>query len=428
MFIDEVIISVAAGKGGDGAVSFRREKYVPKGGPDGGNGGRGGHIYLEADQGLSTLSHLRYKRTYTAEAGGRGSGGNKTGRDGTDLVIKVPIGTMVRRMDPEMLIADLTEHGDRFLLARGGRGGRGNPNFASATHQTPRYAEKGEPGEKLEVKLELKLLADVGLVGYPNAGKSTFLSVISAAKPKIASYPFTTLNPILGMVEVDEESFVVADIPGLIEGAHQGVGLGYEFLRHIERTRLILHLVDLSSTEGRDPLTAFTQINKELKAYSTELAEKPQIVVGAKLDLPDARKNWESFAKTITEWGYEVYPLSAVTNEGVQTLLRKVANRLKEIPKPGKLLPETPVPEATEEGLFEVILEEPGVYRVEGNRLLKKMQRFDLNQEEAVFRLEKLMRRIGVDEALIDAGIKEGDLVRIGDYEFVFLTENFEYY
>ncbi|HEY8345636.1 MAG TPA: GTPase ObgE [Bacillota bacterium] len=428
MFIDEVIISVAAGKGGDGAVSFRREKYVPKGGPDGGNGGRGGHIYLEVDQGLSTLSHLRYKRTYKAEAGGSGSGGNKTGRNGADLVIKVPSGTMVWRMDPEMLIADLTEHGDRFLLARGGRGGRGNPNFASATHQTPRYAEKGEPGEKLEVKLELKLLADVGLVGYPNAGKSTFLSVISAAKPKIASYPFTTLHPILGMVEVDEESFVVADIPGLIEGAHQGAGLGHEFLRHIERTRLILHLVDLSFAEGRDPLTAFTQINKELKAYSAELANKPQIVVGTKLDLPEAQKNWESFAKTIAEWGYEVYPLSAVTNEGVQTLLRKVANRLQEIPKPGKLLPETPVPETTEERLFKVIREETGVYRVEGDWLLKKIQRFDLNQEEAVLRLEKLIRRIGVEEALIDAGIKEGDLVRIGDYEFVFLTENFQYY
>ena len=286
MFIDEVIISVAAGKGGDGAVSFRREKYVPKGGPDGGNGGRGGHIYLEVDQGLSTLSHLRYKRNYKAEAGGSGSGGNKTGRNGADLVIKVPSGTMVWRMDPEVLIADLTEHGDRFLIARGGRGGRGNPNFASATHQTPRYAEKGEPGEKFEVKLELKLLADVGLVGYPNVGKSTFLSVISAAKPKIASYPFTTLHPILGVVEVDEESFVVADIPGLIEGAHQGAGLGHEFLRHIERTRLILHLVDLSSVEGRDPLTAFRQINEELKAYSLELADKPQIVVGAKLDLP----------------------------------------------------------------------------------------------------------------------------------------------
>ncbi|HHU51883.1 MAG TPA: GTPase ObgE [Firmicutes bacterium] len=428
MFIDEVIISVAAGKGGDGAVSFRREKYVPKGGPDGGNGGRGGHIYLEVDQGLSTLSHLRYKRNYKAEAGGSGSGGNKTGRNGADLVIKVPSGTMVWRMDPEVLIADLTEHGDRFLIARGGRGGRGNPNFASATHQTPRYAEKGEPGEKFEVKLELKLLADVGLVGYPNVGKSTFLSVISAAKPKIASYPFTTLHPILGVVEVDEESFVVADIPGLIEGAHQGAGLGHEFLRHIERTRLILHLVDLSSVEGRDPLTAFRQINEELKAYSLELADKPQIVVGAKLDLPEARKNWESFAKTITEWGYEVYPLSAVTNEGVQTLLRKVANRLQEIPKPDRLLPETSVPVVTEEGLFKVIREEPGIYRVEGDWLLKKIQRFDLNQEEAVFRLEKLLRRIGVEEALIDAGIKEGDLVRIGDYEFVFLTENFEYY
>lgn len=425
MFIDEVIISVSAGKGGDGAVSFRREKYVPKGGPDGGNGGRGGHIYLQADQSLSTLSHLRYKKTYSAEAGGRGAGGNKTGKDGADLVIKVPTGTIVRRMDPEMIMADLTEDGDQFLLARGGRGGRGNPNFATSTHQTPRFAEKGEPGEKFEAKLELKLLADVGLVGYPNAGKSTLLSIISAAKPKIAPYPFTTLNPILGMVEVAGESFVVADIPGLIEGAHQGVGLGYEFLRHIERTRLIWHLVDLSSTDGRDPLAAFKEINKELKEYSAALADKPQIVVGTKLDLPDARKNWEGFAKTISEWGYEVYPLSAVTNEGVRTLLQKAASRLREIPKPEKLLSEPSVLETTEAGSFEVISEEPGVYRVEGNWLLQKIQRFDLNQEEAVFRLQKLMRRLGVEDALIDAGIKEGDSVRIGDYEFLFLTERF---
>jgi GTP-binding protein len=427
MFIDEVILSVSAGKGGDGAVSFRREKYVPKGGPDGGNGGRGGHIYLQADEGLSTLSHLRYKKTYSAEAGGRGAGGNKTGKDGADLVIKVPAGTIVRRMDPEMVMADLTEDGERFLLARGGRGGRGNSNFATSTHQTPRFAEKGESGEKFEVKLELKLLADVGLVGYPNAGKSTLLSVISAAKPKIAPYPFTTLSPMLGMVEVAGESFVVADIPGLIEGAHQGVGLGYEFLRHIERTRLIWHLVDLSSTDGRDPLVAFEEINRELREYSAVLADKPQIVVGTKLDLPDARKNWESFAKTISEWGYEVYPLSAVTNEGVQTLLQKAVSRLKEIPKPEKLLAEPSVPETTEAGSFAVIPEEPGVYRVEGNWLLQKMQRFDLNQEEAVFRLQKILRRLGVEDALIDAGIKEGDSVRIGDYEFLFLTERFEH-
>jgi|SRR5690554_1058840 len=428
MFIDEVIIRVAAGKGGDGAVSFRREKYVPKGGPDGGDGGRGGHIYLEADQGLSTLSHLRYKKSYSAMPGVRGAGGNKSGKNGEDLVIKVPAGTVVRRADNQRLLVDLTSDQERFMVARGGKGGRGNPHFATSTHQTPRFAEKGEPGEEFQVKLELKLLADVGLVGYPNAGKSTLLSVISAAKPQIGSYPFTTLSPILGLVEVGENSFVVADIPGLIEGAHQGVGLGFEFLRHIERTRLILHLVDVSALEGREPLEAFIQINKELAAYSKALAAKPQIVVGTKMDLPEAQTNWVVFEKDLAEMGYEAYPISAVSAKGIKKVLEKVVKKLKELPQPEQILAEE-AGESNESGLdlkdYLVLQEEPGVFRIEGKGLLRKMQRFDLNQEEAVFRLQKLLRRLGVEEALVDAGVKEGDLVHIGDYEFLFLTDDF---
>lgn len=426
MFIDEAIILVTAGKGGDGAVSFRREKYVPRGGPDGGNGGRGGHVILRADQSFTTLSHLRYKKSYKAEAGARGEGGNKSGKKGEDLYIKVPVGTLVRRGIDGPVVADLNADGEEVLIARGGRGGRGNAEFAGPTHQAPRFAEKGEPGEHLELKLELKLLADVGLLGYPNAGKSTLLSVISAARPKIASYPFTTLSPVLGVVERAEESFVVADIPGLIEGAHQGVGLGFEFLRHIERTRLLIHLVDLSGAEGRDPLTAFRQINMELRSYSKDLADKPQIVAGTKMDLPQSRVNWEHFSKVITAEGFEVFPVSAVTGDGVKALLERTLQLLRNLPKPGKMVEEPlEIPEE-DTGKFRVVQEGPGVFRLEGDWLEKKVKRYDLNQEEAVARLQKFLYHLGVEEALIKAGVKEGDSVRISNYEFLFLTENFQ--
>ncbi|NLZ44656.1 MAG: GTPase ObgE, partial [Clostridia bacterium] len=304
MFIDEVRIRVAAGKGGDGVVSFRREKYIPRGGPDGGNGGRGGHVYLRVDPGLSTLYDLRYKKRFKAEAGGNGGRNNRTGKSGRDLVIRVPPGTMVFLDEPgnERLLCDLTGEIEEFLVARGGRGGRGNAAFAGPTYQAPRFAEKGEPGEEKALRLELKLLADVGLVGYPNAGKSTLLSVISAARPKIADYPFTTLSPVLGVVSIGEESFVVADLPGLVEEAHKGVGLGHQFLRHSERTRLLLHLVDLA-VEGEDPLARWEMINNELAAYSSELAEKPQIVVGTKIELPCAKEQWPAFQRAVSEKG-----------------------------------------------------------------------------------------------------------------------------
>lgn len=424
MFIDEVKILVAAGKGGDGAVSFRREKYVPRGGPDGGNGGRGGHVYLEVDGHLSTLSDLRYRKVLRAESGANGGSRNKNGKNGQDLVIKVPPGTAVFLDEENVLLCDLTVDGERFLVARGGRGGRGNAFFAGPTYQAPRFAEKGEPGDEVRLRLELKLLADVGLTGYPNAGKSTLLSAISAARPKIASYPFTTLHPVLGVVEINGESFVVADLPGLVENAHRGVGLGHRFLRHLERTRLLLHLVDLAD-ETRDPLSAVEQINEELRAYGSDLAKKPQIIVGTKMDLPQARKNWPLFRQALTEKGYEVFAISPVTGEGIKELLFRVVRYLKELPNPQKLIEERErqvvvAPEG--EDSFQVIKEGNGVFRLHGTRLLRRIARYDLNQEEAVVRLQNYLRRRGVDQALAEAGAKEGDLIRAGDYEFIYHT------
>lgn len=433
MFIDEVRILVVAGKGGDGAMSFRREKYVPRGGPDGGNGGRGGHVYLQVDRGLSTLSDLRYKRRFKAENGANGGKSNKTGKSGQDLVIRVPPGTMVfwEQPEKERLLCDLTGDGraparDRYPAARGGRGGRGNAVFAGPTYQAPRFAEKGEPGEEKQLRLELKLLADVGLVGYPNAGKSTLLSVISAARPKVAAYPFTTLSPVLGVVEIGDESFVVADLPGLVEEAHKGVGLGHRFLRHIERTRLLLHLVDLA-VEGEDPLVVLERVKAELAAYSSELAEKPQIIVGTKKELPRARENWEIFQEILNAKGCEVYGISAVTGEGVKELLYRVAGRLKELPLPKTMEPgfmdhtDAQAPFSDEERDFWIIKEKAGVFRIEGEELLKRIARYDLNQEEAVLRLQKYLRRRGVETALKKAGVKEGDLVRAGKIEFIYL-------
>lgn len=422
MFIDEVKILVAAGKGGDGVVSFRREKYVPRGGPDGGNGGRGGHVYLEVDGHLSTLSNLRYRKVFRAEAGKNGGSRKKNGKKGQDLVIKVPPGTTVFLDEENVLLCDLTVDGEKFPAARGGRGGRGNAVFAGPTYQAPRFAEKGEPGDEVRLRLELKLLADVGLTGYPNAGKSTLLSAISAARPKIAPYPFTTLNPVLGVVEVNGESFVVADLPGLVENAHQGVGLGHRFLRHIERTRLLLHLVDLAD-ETREPLSALERINNELRAYDSDLADKPQIIVGTKMDLPQAQKNWPLFRQTLTEKGYEVFGISPVTGEGIKELLFRVVGCLKELPKPQETTEKSRVFVSPENGeSFQVIKEGNGVFRLHGTLLLKRIARYDLNQEEAVVRLQNYLRRRGVDQALADAGAKEGDLIRAGDYEFIFHT------
>ena len=329
MFIDEAKIFVGAGDGGRGCVSFRREKFVPKGGPDGGDGGKGGDIVLEADRNLGTLLDFRYKRRYTAERGEHGRGSDQKGRDGSDCIVRVPLGTVVRLMDSETVLADLVTPEQCFIAAHGGRGGRGNARFKSPTRQAPRYAEQGGSGETRWLTLELKLLADVGLMGLPNAGKSTLLARISAAHPKIAPYPFTTLVPQLGIVRLrDERSCVVADIPGVIEGAHEGKGLGHQFLRHIERTQLLIHLVDMTSSGEDDPLLSFGTVNRELLAYASGLVEKPQVVVATKMDVPAAKQSWERFQPAIAALGLRVIAISAVTGEGIGTLLDEIDRAL----------------------------------------------------------------------------------------------------
>ncbi len=328
-FIDKARIYVKGGDGGNGCVAFRREKFVPRGGPSGGDGGKGGDVILVADRNVHTLLDFKYRRHYKAENGRHGEGNKRTGRSGKDLVIKVPVGTVVKDAETGKVLGELVEHGQKLIVAKGGRGGRGNAAFATPTRQAPDFAEPGQPGEERWIELELKLLADVGLVGFPNAGKSTFLSRVTAAKPEIADYPFTTLRPILGVAKVDDFSFVIADIPGLIEGAHKGKGLGHEFLRHVERTKILLHLIDLSD-QTRDPKEAFEIINGELRLYSPELALKPQIVVGTKIDAVHDRKVIEEVKEYFEKKGYPFFAISAVTGEGVDELMKYVAKVLKE--------------------------------------------------------------------------------------------------
>jgi len=332
MFIDRVKIRIIAGDGGDGVTAFRREKFIPRGGPSGGDGGKGGDVRLESDEGFNTLLHLRYNPEHKAERGRHGEGSNRHGKDGEDTIVKVPIGTQVFNAESEELLYDFTEAGQRFLAAKGGKGGWGNQHFATPTRRAPRYHYTGRPGEELELQLELKLIADVGLVGFPNAGKSTLISVISAAKPKIADYPFTTLEPNLGVVDMGEfKTFVVADIPGLIEGASEGAGLGDRFLRHVERTKFLLHLVDVSSISGRDAVEDYEIINRELKNYNPELAERPQIVVATKIDALDEPERLESLSQKAKKDGKPFFSISAVTNQGTRELVNFVAKRLEEI-------------------------------------------------------------------------------------------------
>lgn len=332
MFIDRVKIKVMAGNGGDGVTAFRREKFVPRGGPSGGDGGIGGSVWMESDEGLNTLLHLRYNPEHKAERGRHGEGSNRHGRDGEDAVVKVPVGTQVFDAESEDLLFDFTEPGQRFLAAKGGKGGWGNQHFATPTRRAPKFHYTGRPGEEKELQLELKLIADVGLVGFPNAGKSTLISVISAAKPKIADYPFTTLEPNLGVVDLGEfKTFVVADIPGLIEGASEGAGLGDRFLRHVERTKLMLHLVDISSISGRNPVEDYEIINRELANYNQDLAERPQIVVATKLDALDEPERLESLRERAEKDGKDFLEISAVTNQGTKELVAAVAKRLAEI-------------------------------------------------------------------------------------------------
>lgn len=420
MFYDRAKINVKAGDGGNGCIAMRREKYVPFGGPWGGDGGHGGDVIFITDEGLNTLVDFRYKKHFKAERGEHGMGKNMNGAAGDDLVVRVPAGTVVREAETGKLIADLVEQGQQVVIAKGGRGGRGNVHFSSGTNKAPRIAEKGEPGQELNIELELKLIADVGLIGFPNAGKSTFISMVSAAKPKVADYPFTTLVPNLGVVSVGlERSFVLADIPGLIEGASQGVGLGYEFLRHTERTRLLVHVVDTAGTEGRDPVEDIKTINRELELYDPRLAGRHKIIAANKMDiLPEAEEN---LARIKEEFGdsYEIYPISAATNQGLDVVIRRVADLLDEIPK---VEPEQPVEEKltvfSQEDRFSVKRDIDGNWKVTGKEIERHVAMTYLEEEESVERLQRIMRAMGLEQALVESGVKEGDLVRIGDWEF----------
>jgi GTP-binding protein len=415
IYYDEARIYVRAGKGGDGMVHFRREKYVPRGGPDGGDGGRGGSVYLEADPSLNTLSAFRHRQRFIAEDGRPGGPAQRHGRKGRDLIIKVPVGTVVRDAETGAVIADLAQPGQRVLVARGGRGGLGNVHFATATNQAPTMAQRGEPGEERWLELELKLLADAGLIGFPNAGKSTFLAAVTAAKPKIAPYPFTTLVPNLGVVDVDDFSFVLADIPGLIEGAHTGAGLGHEFLRHIERTRVLVHILDASGQEGRDPLHDFEVVNQELAAFSPELAAKPQLVAANKMDLPEARANWPRIKAELEQRGYKVFPISAATGEGVREVINEVARMLKALPLPLVTAAERVAPMVHPDHF--VIERQDNVWRVRGRSVERAAAMTDPDNPEAMQWLEQRLRRLGVTRALEEAGIQAGDTVVIGPLE-----------
>lgn len=421
MFIDSVKIYLKAGNGGNGIVSWHREKYIVKGGPDGGRGGNGGSIIFVGESGLTTLLDFHYKRKITAPNGQNGMKSNMYGAKGEDVIVKVPLGTVVTNLDTGKVIADITKHNQEVVIAKGGRGGRGNSFFANARHTTPDFCEKGEPGMEFNCGLELKVLADVGLVGFPSVGKSTLISVISAAKPKIADYHFTTLNPNLGVVGVpDGRSFVVADLPGLIEGAHLGLGLGIQFLKHIERTRVIVHVIDMSSTEGRDPVDDYNKINLELESYNQDLLKRPQIIVANKMDLPGALENLENFKKQLN---VEVIPISAFTKDNLNELIYKIADKLDEV----KLIPdpiiETEVVEykfKEEEEPFTLILCDDGVYNVVGPMIKKLFDKTDFNNDPSIRRFAKQIRDLGVDAALREKGVQNGDTVRILDYEFEF--------
>ncbi|MGI6143796.1 MAG: GTPase ObgE [bacterium] len=421
MFYDKAKIYVKAGDGGNGIVSFRREKYVPLGGPDGGDGGKGGDIVFLVDSGLRTLMDFRYQRHYQAERGAPGGGSRKRGRDGQDLLIRVPPGTIIRDSETGEVLADLVKHGEKKTIARGGRGGRGNARFLSNSNRAPRFSEKGEPGEERWLDLELKLLADVGLVGYPNVGKSTLLSRVSAAKPKIANYPFTTLTPNLGVVKVGEDSFVLADIPGLIEGAHSGAGLGHEFLRHLERTRLLIHVIDLGAVEGRDPVQDFYTINRELDHYSRNLAALPQVLAANKMDLPRAEANFQVFREKL-EPDYEIFPISAVTGEGVDRLLFRVSQLLAELPEREETEIETSQVKIYREpaAKFDIICS-GNIYIIKGKEIERVAAMTNFDQEEGVKRFQRFLARTGILAALEAKGIKGGDVVRIGDIEFTYI-------
>nr|WP_263325574.1 GTPase ObgE [Neobacillus sp. Marseille-Q6967] len=428
MFVDQVKIYVKGGDGGNGMVAFRREKYVPKGGPAGGDGGKGADVVFEVNEGLRTLMDFRYQRHFKAQRGEHGMSKNQHGKNSKDMIVKVPPGTVVIDAETKEVIADLVEHGQRAVIAKGGRGGRGNSRFATPANPAPELAENGEPGQERDVILELKLLADVGLVGFPSVGKSTLLSVVSSAKPKIAEYHFTTIVPNLGMVETeDNRSFVMADLPGLIEGASEGVGLGHQFLRHIERTRVIVHVIDMAAMEGRDPYEDYLTINKELEEYNLRLTERPQIIVANKMDMPEAEENLQKFKDRLEE-DYPIFPISALTRKGLRELLFAIADKIEETP-------EFPLDHEEEETgvhrvlykheadpeAFYITRDPDGSFVVTGEKLEKLFKMTNFQTEESVRRFARQLRGLGVDDALRAKGAKDGDIVKLFDFEFEFI-------
>lgn len=436
MFIDKAKVYVKGGDGGDGIVAFRREKYVPEGGPAGGDGGKGGDVIFRVDEGLRTLMDFRYQRHFKGDRGVKGRNKSQHGANAENLIVRIPPGTVIIDDDTQEVLADLTRHGQQIVVARGGRGGRGNTRFATPSNPAPELAEHGEEGQERWVVLELKVMADVGLVGFPSVGKSTLLSVVSAAQPKIGAYHFTTITPNLGVVDVSEgRSFVMADLPGLIEGAHEGIGLGHEFLRHVERTRVIIHVVDMAGSEGRDPFDDWLKINEELKQYNAELEKRPQIVAANKMDMPDAEEHLEKFRKQVSEVrpDLEIMPISSLTRQGVKELLYRTADLLDQIPEEPALDEVTDLNERKiykldkEEEQDFVIRRENEDFVVESAKIERMMKRMQLNTHDAILKLARTLRHMGVDDELRRRGAKDGTIVRIGDFEFEFV-EGSSYY
>ncbi|SFJ10197.1 GTP-binding protein [Paenibacillus sp. UNC496MF] len=440
MFVDKAKIFVKGGDGGNGIVSYRREKYVPQGGPAGGDGGKGGDVIFRVDSGLRTLMDFRYQKHFKGERGERGKVKTMHGSNAEDMVVRIPPGTVILDDDSGEILADMTTHGSEVVVARGGRGGRGNTRFATASNPAPDFAENGEEGEERWIILELKVMADVGLVGFPSVGKSTLLSIVSAAQPKIGAYHFTTISPNLGVVDVgDGRSFVMADLPGLIEGAHEGVGLGHDFLRHVERTRIILHVLDMSGSEGRDPYQDWVTINQELELYNAALATRPQIIVANKMDMPEAEEQLALFREQLAARGdeteHQIVAMSSLTKQGVQELLYKAADLLETVPETRQIEEVRDVAERKvfrldqeEDRSFKVGKENEGFY-VESPYIEKFMKRVNLNNSyDAIMRFARTLRMMGVDAALRKIGAKDGDIVRIGDYSFEFFEGSDFYY
>lgn len=421
MFVDKAKISIKAGDGGEGRISFRREKYVPNGGPDGGDGGNGGDVIFVVDSSMRTLMDFRYKRKHMAENGEIGGPNNCYGKSGKNLYIKIPPGTIIRDAETNLILGDLKTEGQQLVGAKGGKGGKGNAQFATSTRQTPRFAQPGEKGQERLVELELKLIADVGLVGFPNVGKSTLLSVVTAARPKIANYHFTTLSPNLGVVELGaNRSFVMADIPGLIEGAHEGVGLGHDFLRHIERTKIIIHVLDVSGIEGRDPIDDFRKINEELRLYSDKLASKPKVIACNKMDIPGAEKNFERVQLFLSDEGYEIFPISGATKLGVRTMLDKVFNMLENYKEDEEIVEEAEellYHKNTDERDFQIKIEND-VYVVFGQFVERLLASVNLADSDSVKYFQRVIRKRGIIDELKRMGITDGDTVKMGELEF----------